>query len=151
MAEPVRSLFKPKLENQPDGNHFESTALSPKQEVPAPETSKASVIKEQPLEDNPASIFVMCQECFELFDSLGSTLDEMTPTQANERQFDRDLSRSVIQDASSKFKAWAVNIAAFHKPQLRSSLDFRLKEATEIRERIVKILHGLQESLNDGQ
>lgn len=95
-------------------------------------------------------ISVHCKECLESYRELCDGLGAVTPEQALDIGFDRSASRDFTQDAQSRFKAWAVNIAALQGARLKSSLDFRLQEATEIRQRIVKILTTLNESLHEG-
>lgn len=56
-----------------------------------------------------------------------------------------------MEDARVRFKAWATNIAALQQPILQSSLDARLKEATDIRQRVLKILAELKNSLETGR
>lgn len=70
-----------------------------------------------------------------------------TGGEAIDAGFDCDPSLTEISDALSRFKAWGGNIAAFQKGHLKSSLDTRLKEAKEIRERILKILRDPSQSL----
>jgi hypothetical protein len=98
-----------------------------------------------------ASISSLCRECADSYGRLCVALRDSKAEEAVENGFDRDSSLVTVQDARARFKAWAVNIAALHEEHLRSSLDFRLKEATEIRQRIVKILQNLHESLEDGE
>jgi hypothetical protein len=100
---------------------------------------------------NSLPISIHCKKCLEGYSILCDELGAVTPEQALEIGFSRNASHDFMQDARSRFKAWAVNIAALQGSHLQSSLDFRLKEATEIRQRIVKILTTLTESLNEGQ
>ncbi len=74
----------------------------------------------------------------------------VTNQQAFDIGFDLNASRDFIQDARSRFKAWAVSISALQGAHLQSSLESRLVEATEIRDRILKILKALAQSLRDG-
>lgn len=89
--------------------------------------------------------------CMSLYQRLFVELHEATHEQCRENKFDRDLTLARVGDARARFKAWAVSIAAFQSGHLRSSLDYRLKDASEIRERILKILAELQESLLTGK
>ncbi|KAK4177089.1 hypothetical protein QBC36DRAFT_310460 [Triangularia setosa] len=57
------------------------------------------------------------------------------------------LSRQVIQNELSRFKVWAGNIGAHRSG--RASLDYRLRDASNIRSQVVALLQDLIESLND--
>lgn len=70
---------------------------------------------------------------------------------ATQTHFAREDVLAKIQDARPRFKAWATNIAALQEGHLKSSLDFRLQEATEIRLRILKVLESLKESLSESE
>lgn len=97
------------------------------------------------------AISALYKSCLSSYDGVQKALLLSTYEQATKFKYDRDGLTVSIQEAQSKFKAWAQNIAAFQSPNLRTSLDFRLKEATGIRERIIKILQELQKSLSEGQ
>lgn len=96
-------------------------------------------------------ISASCHNCFELYKSLCDQLSAVTPQRALDIGFDLNASYDFIQDARSRFKAWAVNIAALQGVQLQSSLESRLKDTTEIRQRILKILDSLAQSLWEGR
>jgi hypothetical protein len=100
--------------------------------------------------DHSSEIFIHCKECVDQYEDLVDLLRDITLDNAKEYGYDRDLSLGIVQEAQARFKAWAVNIAALQKGHLRSSLDFRLKEATDIRRRILKDLGNLQDSLLEG-
>jgi hypothetical protein len=65
--------------------------------------------------------------------------------------YDRDHALLTMQDARARFKAWGESIAAFHPGSVRTSLDFRLREAPEVRGRALQILEYLQEYLHEGE
>jgi hypothetical protein len=65
--------------------------------------------------------------------------------------YDTHLALLAIQDARARFKAWGESIAAFHDGPAKTSLDFRLREAPEIRGRALQILEYLQEYLHEGE
>lgn len=75
----------------------------------------------------------------------------MTPEDSVQIGYNRNSVLLVMQDGRARFKAWGTNIAAFRDGQLPTSLDFRLKDALEIRSRLLKVLEYLQEYLGDGQ
>jgi hypothetical protein len=65
--------------------------------------------------------------------------------------YNRNFVLLTMQDGRAKFKAWGTNIAAFKDGRHPTSLDSRLKDAPEIRSRLLNVLQYLQEYLNDGQ
>jgi hypothetical protein len=56
-----------------------------------------------------------------------------------------------LRDPYLHFKAWATSIAALHRPHLKSSLDFRLQDALQIKEQVLNLLRTLHDSLTEGQ
>ncbi|KAG4425045.1 hypothetical protein IFR04_001815 [Cadophora malorum] len=91
----------------------------------------------------------LAKECIKEYDLVCAALKETTGASAAASGFSRDDILIKIQDARVRFKAWATNIAALQGGHLKSSLDFRLREATEIRSRVLKILESLGDSLSD--
>ncbi|MAD85559.1 MAG: hypothetical protein CL912_21575 [Deltaproteobacteria bacterium] len=95
------------------------------------------------------TISYLAKECIKEYDLLCAALKETTGASAAASGFSRDDILIKIQDARVRFKAWATNIAALQGGHLKSSLDFRLREATEIRSRLLKILESLRDSLSE--
>jgi hypothetical protein len=60
-----------------------------------------------------------------------------------------DISQLKLQNERSRFKVWSGNIGAHRKG--RSSLDHRLRDASNIRDQVVELLSDLKESLQDGK
>ncbi|CAG8980081.1 hypothetical protein HYALB_00013483 [Hymenoscyphus albidus] len=89
------------------------------------------------------------KNCLNAYEKTQDALLPSTHDHATENKFDRDGLIVSLQESRSKFKAWAQNIAAFQSSRLRTSLDYRLKEAAGIRERIVTILQELLDSLSE--
>ncbi len=56
---------------------------------------------------------------------------------------------ATVSDHLARFKIWAGNIGAHRKG--RSSLDYRLREASHIRAQVVRLLGDLLEALQDGE
>lgn len=100
-----------------------------------------------PKSGSPAPIWSLARDCVTRYESLHDHLQTINHDQASNYAFDRDVVLASTQDARVRFKAWATNIAALQEAHLKSSLDSRLREATEIRGRLLKILEGLRESL----
>lgn len=98
--------------------------------------------------DKAPTISARCGECIQHYHLLCDELEDYTTEQATDVGLNEKLALATMNDARSRFKAWATNIAALQKPSMKSSLDSRLSEATEIRLRILRILDDLRESLN---
>lgn len=60
------------------------------------------------------------------------------------------LTPSQVQSEEVRFKIWCGNIGA-HQTGTRSSLDYRLRDASHIRKQVVRILASLSTSLVDGK
>ena len=61
----------------------------------------------------------------------------------------RELVASAWEDELGRLRMWAANIGAHQTGQ--SSLDFRLRDASHIREQIIKLLQGLLRRLQDAR
>jgi hypothetical protein len=96
-----------------------------------------------------SQISTLCHRCIAGYQELTETLRDTEAKDAIERGFNRDEKLAASQDSKARFRAWAVNIAALQKSHLRSSLDFRLQDAAELRQRIVRILEELVKSLEN--
>ncbi|SCO85908.1 uncharacterized protein FRV6_10035 [Fusarium oxysporum] len=86
--------------------------------------------------------------CLQEFNSLCSsstTWTDSTPDEAPQR----DISLVKLQNELSRFKVWSGNIGAHKKG--RSSLDHRLRDASNIRDQVVELLEDLRESLKDAK
>ena len=103
---------------------------------------------ETPDGNEAPTISARCRGCIEHYHFLCDKLEECATDQAANVGFDKVLALATMEDARSRFKAWATNIAALQKPSMKSSLDSRLSEATQIRRRILSILADLKESLS---
>ncbi|KAF4450948.1 Zinc finger transcription factor ace1 [Fusarium austroafricanum] len=68
---------------------------------------------------------------------------------ANTPHSSNDISLLKLQNELSRFKVWSGNIGAHRKG--RSSLDHRLRDASNIRDQLVELLQDLKESLQDGE
>ena len=61
------------------------------------------------------------------------------------------ISASAIEDETRRFKLWANNIAAFQSPKKRSSLDYRLRDASHVRQQVIRLFDRLSSSAKQGQ
>ena len=59
------------------------------------------------------------------------------------------ISLASVTDDHGRFNIWAGNIGAYQHG--RSSLDYRLREASQVSEEFVKVLGYLKETLDDGK
>lgn len=80
--------------------------------------------------------------------SLFENLVELLRQPGHEHSY--GISEAETTDAFGRFKIWAGNIGAFQPFELKSSLDFRLRETPKISTQILEILDDLAESLEDG-
>ncbi|CZR68675.1 uncharacterized protein PAC_18574 [Phialocephala subalpina] len=84
--------------------------------------------------DNVLPISGLSNDCLKCYQILHDALAKSTDEEATERGYDRDSSLTEIFDVLLRFRAWGGNIAAFRR-------------AKEIRERILRILRDLKQSL----
>jgi hypothetical protein len=97
------------------------------------------------------SISALSRKCLASYAILGDGLRGVTVESAVEIGFDSHSSLSLVLDARTRFNAWAKSIGALQPEHLKSSLDSRLKDATDIRQSIIRVLADLQESLHTGE
>ncbi|TGO46729.1 hypothetical protein BCON_0310g00070 [Botryotinia convoluta] len=102
---------------------------------------------EAPALSQSEGIYFRSVDCRKRFEYSIQMLKEISSSETLNQQFDRNSSLFTIQDTFAHYKAWGNSIAAFQDVLIRSSLEFRLKEATEIQQRVLKILGNLQVSL----
>lgn len=82
-------------------------------------------------------------DCQQLFIQLSSLLHDDRP--------DYLISPAAILDELGRFRLWANNIGAFLRIDYQNSLDFRLRDASTIRSRVVEFLGDLEEALENGK
>ena len=78
-----------------------------------------------------------------LFEKLSRLLD-------NEEQ-GHLLPLTSCMDEFGRFKIWGNNIGVFIQSKRRSSLDFRLRDALSVSDKILDFLDDLDEALEDGE
>lgn len=89
------------------------------------------------------SIGGIVRDCLESFDSVLSDRAEV------EGKVGESLFLSKIKDEQDKFKVWSGNIGAHRKGM--SSLDYRLRDASNLRKEVESLLEDLLEALTDGK
>ena len=96
-------------------------------------------------------------QCFNSFQELVSILEELFPSYVGTDPEEHKPSLEIIwkcmeptyiADELGRLRIWCANIGA-HRTG-RSSLDFRLRDASNIKRRVLSLLDDLNESLNEG-
>jgi len=85
--------------------------------------------------------------CLRKFRDLQTEL-EVAAAQADNETVTESLPSSRVQDELGRYKVWAANIGA-HRTG-KSSLEYRLRDASHIRSQVLRLLDDLSESLTDG-
>lgn len=80
--------------------------------------------------------------CHNAFVVLGRALDKHT-------EYEKDFPQDTFIDFFGRFNVWADNIGAGR--QGRTSLDYRLRDATEIKDYVVLALRHLLKALENGE
>jgi hypothetical protein len=88
------------------------------------------------------SIADQVDTCLQAFDSLITVLSDQDSSKQQE-------ARVKFVDELDRFKVWAGNIGAHRRGQ--SSLDYRLRDASHIRQRVLKFLSKLRSSIEEGK
>ena len=78
------------------------------------------------------------QQCLRIFTDLINDTDTLSKT---------GIPKVLWQDELGRFKIWAANIGAHRVGQ--SSLDFRLHDASHVREQVSRVLNGMKQDLED--
>lgn len=97
-----------------------------------------------------ATIYSLSLDCQKCFGRICDELQSLEQDEANQNGYNRNFILLSSQDSRAKFKAWGTSIAALRKPSLPTSLEHRLRDAPEIRSRLLQVLTYLHEYLNDG-
>lgn len=97
-----------------------------------------------------ASIAALVARCRCVFEALCDTLAESGEGKHDSQWGDvNDIPLPKVQDELSRFKVWSSNIGAHRMG--KSSLDYRLRDASNIHDQVIRLLRDLLESLNDGK
>lgn len=117
---------------------------------PSHDNGESRNIIEAPVLGASEGICSRSVDCKKRFEHNIQILKELSSSEAQNHGYDRDISLFTIQETLAHFKAWGNGIAAFQNVAARTSLEFRLNEASEIQQRLLKILGNLQVSLYEG-
>ena len=91
----------------------------------------------------PSLVATSSEECLESFDRLMSLLSGPEEEILGIRLFD-------VTDARGRFMIWLGNLGARQSVTVKSSLDYRLRDAPKVKEQILELLEDLMEALQDG-
>lgn len=87
--------------------------------------------------------------CLQAFESLTTMLSSQDTIPSTQGPSGRQVTTLRFEDELDRFKVWAANIGAHHRGQ--RSLDYRLRDASHIRQRVLQFLSKLQSSLAEGK
>ena len=98
---------------------------------------------ETPSHNAPASIATHVESCLRAFSKLYSGL------QSSDRANLYQICLSDVRDELGRFRIWSGDTGA-HRTG-RSSLSYRLRDASHLKVRVIGLLMGLEETLRDGE
>ncbi|KAI9651378.1 hypothetical protein NHQ30_001420 [Ciborinia camelliae] len=110
---------------------------------------KSREAPEAPKCGKPEGIYARSVDCMERFQYAIQSLKGIDSAKGTERGYDTKKSLSKMKFVFAMFNRWGNESAAFEDAALRSSLEFRLEEASEVKQRVLKILSNLQVSLHE--
>lgn len=113
----------------------------------APNKSNDSSSRGLPLEaanahESIATTGILCVKYF-------NRLTELLRASDHSRSFESQLSAVAINDEFGRFKVWAANIGALQPASRSSSLEYRLREATRVKDHVIRLLRDLNHSLTE--
>ena len=91
------------------------------------------------------SIAAMTRLCAQSFRQVREVLDQP------QHEINDGISASAINDELERFQIWAGNIGASQESRTTTSLEARLRDASEITEQISQLLEDLREALEDSE
>lgn len=92
-----------------------------------------------------STIAARCGACSGSFRKLSSTIHLMS----SNSHYHEQVSESLVQDELGRFRVWLANLGAHRSG--RVSLDYRLREASHMRQSVLELLNDLEENLSDGR
>jgi hypothetical protein len=95
-----------------------------------------------PDQHSPETIALHVDKCLKIFNTLCEILSRPYAP------FHDQIQLSDVRDEFGRFRIWSGNIGA-HRTG-RSSLDYRLRDASHIRQRVISLLQDLNEILQEG-
>lgn len=97
------------------------------------------------MEDNTTSIASRVAVCIASFHTLQEAVGDDSQ-QPNGRSL-----RIAVADSNGRFRVWSGNIGAHQNGTMKSSLDYRLRDAGYIKIRFIRLLKDLNMLLLDGK
>jgi hypothetical protein len=91
------------------------------------------------MSDQASSIAAHVLQCYRSFEKLKGLL---------EKEPREDINFSDVVDELGRFRVWAANIGAHRRGRI--SLDFRLRDALHIKERVQSLLRDLDDKVQQG-
>jgi hypothetical protein len=91
--------------------------------------------------DDASSIAILVQKCLEGFHDACSKLAKADPSIRSK------LTPGVVHDSLGRFRLWVGNIGAHRRG--KASLDYKLREASHIRIRVLELLQNLESVLHE--
>ena len=85
-----------------------------------------------------SSLYTKCEG---LFDILAKAVSQQL--------LRASLTNAKVQDEFDRFKIWGGNLGARHSASAKISLDWRLRNATELRKEIIQLLEEIASALED--
>ena len=92
--------------------------------------------------DTSASTAPLVSRCLKAFKVLSSALDHADVP-------DQFPLRKAIEECNGRFRVWSGNIGAHQTG--KGSLDYRIRDASHIKTRVLRLLEDLVELLSDGK
>lgn len=92
--------------------------------------------------DTIASTVPLVSSCLKAFKILSSALDDIDI-------LDQFPLRKAIDECNGRFRIWSGNIGGHQTG--KGSLDYRLRDASHIKTRVLRLLEDLVELLSDGK
>lgn len=87
-----------------------------------------------------SSIASLISDCIHSFQALQDSVEELG------QHFSEEITSAEVSDATGRFRVWTKNIGAHKAGQ--NSLDYHLRDASHIRERVQTLLQTLLQTLN---
>jgi len=94
--------------------------------------------------DSVTKLDVLGNQCIHLFTAIYGLLD------SESKEHHGAISKEDVQNELGRFRIWAENIGALQSRNKPTSLEYRLREASETRLHIQQFLEDIKESLTEG-
>ena len=92
-----------------------------------------------------SAIATRCGDCSALFHQLSTAIQGILAGSPNRYQ----ITESFVQDELGRFRVWLGNVAAHRSGRI--SLDYRLREAANMRDSVLELLTDLGDNIREGR